>query len=76
MPDLVGRSEDDAINEIVNAGLHVTTINTQAAQPNRERSSPDNAECAVRHAHGGEDRIPRAGQRVFDGQGIGLEVTP
>ena len=33
MPDLVGRSEDDAINEIVNAGLHVPTINTQAAQP-------------------------------------------
>jgi hypothetical protein len=31
MPDLVGRSEDDAINEVVNAGLHVPTINTQAA---------------------------------------------
>ena len=31
MSDLVGRSEDDAINEVVNAGLHVPTINTQAA---------------------------------------------
>jgi eukaryotic-like serine/threonine-protein kinase len=66
MPDLVGRSEDDAINQIVNAGLHVPTISTQQNLP---PGSPSGSRMVVK-------TVPAAGQRVFDGQGISLEVTP
>jgi eukaryotic-like serine/threonine-protein kinase len=66
MPDLLGRSEDDAINEIVNAGLHVPTITTQ---PNPAPGSATGSRVVVK-------TTPAAGQRVFDGQGISLEVTP
>jgi eukaryotic-like serine/threonine-protein kinase len=76
MPDLVGRSEDDAINEAVNAGLHVPTINTAAppAQPigtvpsGAPPAAPSGTRMVVR-------TIPAAGARVFAGQGINLEVT-
>lgn len=76
MPDLVGRSEDDAINEAVNAGLHVPTINTQTApsQPigtvpsGATQAAPSGTRMVVR-------TIPAAGTRVFAGQGISLEVT-
>ena len=71
MPDLVGRSEDDAVSQIVNAGLHVSGIKSQTAPPAQGSSSdavPSGSRMVVR-------TYPAAGQRVFDGQGIGLEVT-
>ncbi len=70
MPDLVGRSEDDAINEAVNAGLHVPTINTQTAPPPQANAQavPSGTRLVVK-------TVPAAGQRVFSGQGISLEVT-
>ena len=70
MPDLVGRGEDDAVDVIVNAGLRVGTIYTQPApapQPNAE-AVPSGTRMVVK-------TTPGAGQRVFQGQGIGLEVT-
>jgi eukaryotic-like serine/threonine-protein kinase len=70
MPDLVGRGEDDAVEVIVNAGLRVGTIFTQPApapQPNPQ-TVPSGTRMVVK-------TTPGAGQRVFQGQGIGLEVT-
>ena len=69
MPDLVGRSEDDAINEIVNAGLHVPTINTQAQPAGVPPATPSATRMVVK-------TVPAAGQRIFEGQPIALEVTP
>jgi eukaryotic-like serine/threonine-protein kinase len=70
MPDLVGRSEDDAVNEIVGAGLRVASISSQPppadADPNA--TIPSGTRMVVR-------TIPAAGQRVYEGQGITLEVT-
>ncbi len=71
MPDLVGRSEDDAINEIVNSGLHVGTIATQptpSGQTNSAGAVPSGTRMVVK-------TIPAAGQRVYQNQGVGLEVT-
>ncbi len=70
MPDLVGRSEDDAVNEIVGAGLHVGRIASQAppADANATEAVPSGTRMVVR-------TIPGAGQRVYEGQGISLEVT-
>jgi len=70
MPDLVGRSEDDAVNEIVEAGLRVSGI---ASQPPPSDSSaaaavPSGTRMVVKTA-------PAAGQRVYQGQGVALEVT-
>jgi eukaryotic-like serine/threonine-protein kinase len=71
MPDLVGRSEDDAINAIVGAGLHVSTIASQPP-PTGESTSP----AAPPSSSGTVVRTtPAAGQRVYEGQGIGLEVA-
>ncbi len=71
MPDLVGRSEDDAIDQIVKGGLRVAGIATQPAPPaeqNASQSVPAGTRMVVK-------TTPAAGQRVFQGQGIGLEVT-
>jgi len=90
MPDLIGLNEDNAVSAIVNAGLHVSGIRTQGTappaaqasstatpqpaaaantpQPNSAQSVPTGTRMVVR-------TYPAAGQRVFDGQGIGLEVT-
>jgi eukaryotic-like serine/threonine-protein kinase len=71
MPDLVGRSEDDAINEIVGAGLHVGTITSQpppAGDSTSPEALPSPSRTVVR-------TTPAAGQRIYGGQGIGLEVT-
>ena len=71
MPDLVGQSEDAAIDRIVNAGLRVAGIATQSAPPaqaNTTQSVPTGTRMVVRTS-------PAAGQRIFLGQGIGLEVT-
>ena len=40
MPDLVGRSEDDAVNAIVGAGLHVGTIASQQLRLARRLRRP------------------------------------
>ena len=71
MPDLVGQSEDAAIEVIVNAGLRVGAITTQSnppAAPNANQSVPAGTRMVVKTA-------PAAGQRVWQGQGIALEVT-
>ncbi len=71
MPDLAGRSTDDAINAIVGAGLKVGRINSQ--EPARTEGAPVSAtpsstRMVVR-------TTPAAGQRVWEGQTISLEVT-
>jgi beta-lactam-binding protein with PASTA domain len=71
MPDLVGSNEDDAVNKIVNAGLKVNSISTQAApatDANATNSLPSGTRMVVK-------TTPGAGQRVFQGQGIALAVT-
>jgi eukaryotic-like serine/threonine-protein kinase len=71
MPDLVGQGEDDAVNQIVGVGLRVSGIQTQpapAGQPGGTQNVPAGTRMVVK-------TYPTAGQRVFDGQGIGLEVT-
>lgn len=71
MPELAGQSEDDAVNVIVNAGLHVSGISSQSAPPpqaNAPQAVPTGTRMVVK-------TIPAAGQRVYQGQGIGLEVT-
>ncbi len=69
MPDLVGQREDSAIDVIVNAGLRVAGISTAApAQANAPQAVPAGTRMVVK-------TTPAAGQRVFQGQGIGLEVT-
>jgi beta-lactam-binding protein with PASTA domain len=76
MPDLVGRSEDDAINEAVDAGLHVPTINTQAPPAQPVGTVPaGTAQAASSGTRMVVRTIPAAGARVFAGQGISLEVT-
>ena len=75
MPDLVGQPEDDAVNDIVGAGLRVSGIKTQAppaAQPNAQPNAAGNVPTGTRMV---VRTYPSAGARVFDGQGIGLEVT-
>ncbi|MGB8770583.1 MAG: PASTA domain-containing protein [Candidatus Korobacteraceae bacterium] len=71
MPDLVGRSEDDAVSEIVGAGFHVAGIASQSLP------AGNNTSAAAAPSPGGMvvRTTPAAGQRVYEGQGIGLEVT-
>jgi len=71
MPDLVGQSEDNAINQIVNAGLRVGTITSQSAaavQGNSGQAVASGTRMVVKTA-------PAAGQRIFEGQPIALQVT-
>jgi eukaryotic-like serine/threonine-protein kinase len=76
MPDLVGHSEDDAVNAIVGAGLHVGTIASQApAAPTTPAADATPAEIPAAPSRTVVRTIPSAGQRVYEGQGIGLEVT-
>jgi hypothetical protein len=59
------------VNAIVNAGLHVSGISTQSApapQANATQAVPTGTRMVIK-------TIPAAGQRVYAGQGIGLEVT-
>ena len=71
MPDLVGRGEDDVVNAIVGAGLHVSTIASQP--PPAGESTPATAPASPSRTV--VRTTPAAGQRVYEGQGIGLEVT-
>lgn len=71
MPDLTNHSEDDAINTIVGAGLKVGSISSESLP-----ASPGDATNLVASGTRMVVRtIPGAGQRVWDGQAISLEVT-
>lgn len=67
MPDLRGRAEDDAINEIVGAGLKVGKISTR-----EDAGSTEFAGISSRRV---TRTIPAAGQRIYEGQFVSLEVT-
>ncbi len=69
MPDLRGRNEDEVVNAIVVAGLRVGQISTQE---NNSGSSDDTATSGARRV---TKTIPAAGQRIYEGQSINLEVT-
>lgn len=71
MPDLIGQSEDDAVNAIVGAGLRVGGIASQSLPP-EDASATDAVASGARMV---VRTTPAAGQRVFEGQGIALEVT-
>ncbi len=71
MPDLVGQGEDAAIDAIVNAGLRVAGIATQSATP----AAQNTAQSVAAGTRMVVKTTPAAGQRVWQGQGIGLDVT-
>jgi beta-lactam-binding protein with PASTA domain len=71
MPDLRGRTEDDAVGTIVGAGLKVGGISSQSA-PGADANSPETLPAGTRIVM---KTVPGAGQRVWDGQAINLEVT-
>jgi len=70
MPELAGQTEDAAIDAIVSAGLRVGSITTQSAPApgSSAESVPAGTRMVVK-------TTPAAGQQVFKGQGIALEVT-
>jgi beta-lactam-binding protein with PASTA domain len=70
MPDLRGRDEDDAVNAIVSAGLRVGQITTEENGPGASANSTSYGARRV------VKTVPGAGQRVYEGQNINLEVTP
>jgi beta-lactam-binding protein with PASTA domain len=74
MPDLLGRSEDDAVNVIVSAGLHVGGIGTQPAPAPQANATAPNSPPPV-PSRTVVKTTPAAGQRIYQGQGIGLLVT-
>ena len=65
MPDLRGRGEDDVINAIVAAGLKVGKISSEATTG---QLGTYGDRRVIR-------TVPAAGQRIFDGQSVNLEVT-
>ncbi len=69
MPDLRGRNEDDAVNAIVSAGLRVGQITTQQNASGTSDGSTTNGSRRVTKT------VPAAGQRIYEGQNIDLEVT-
>ena len=71
VPDLRGRTEDQAINAIISAGLKVGSIRSQAA-PGADASAPETLPAGTRLV---VKTIPGVGQRVWDGQAVNLEVT-
>jgi beta-lactam-binding protein with PASTA domain len=69
MPDLRGRTQSDATRAIEEAGLKVGNVSTQAsADPSAPETMPQGDRLVVRS-------IPGPGQRVYEGQAVGLEVT-
>jgi beta-lactam-binding protein with PASTA domain len=70
MPDLRGRTEDEAVNAIVGAGMKVGSIASQ--QGEGDAISPETLPAGTRMV---VKTVPGAGQRVFEGQGVNLEVT-
>jgi beta-lactam-binding protein with PASTA domain len=85
MPDLTGQNEDNAINEIVNAGLRVGDITSQSAPAAQSPPANANQTAAAPQSNAGQaassgtrtvvKTTPDAGQRVWQGQGIALQVT-
>jgi len=71
VPDLRGRTEDEAINAIVAAGLKVGSISSQAA-PGADAGAPETMPAGTRIV---VRTVPGVGQRVWDGQAVNLEVT-
>jgi beta-lactam-binding protein with PASTA domain len=71
MPDLRGRTEDEAVNAIVGAGMKVGSISSQPPAEG-EASSPETLPAGSRMV---VKTIPGAGQRVYEGQSVNLEVT-
>ncbi len=69
MPDLRGRNEDDVVNTIVSAGLRVGQITTQ------ENASGASDESTTSGSRRVTKTVPAAGQRIYEGQNIDLEVT-
>ena len=71
VPDLRGRTEDDAVNAIVGAGLRVGSITSEPAAEGGENASatlPSGTPMVVK-------TVPAEGQRVWEGQAINLEVA-
>jgi beta-lactam-binding protein with PASTA domain len=71
MPDLRGRTEDDAVNAIVGAGLKAGSITSQPP-PEGDANSPETLPGGTRIV---VKTAPAPGQRVWEGQAINLEVT-
>ena len=71
MPDLRGRTEDEAINAIIGAGLKAGSITSQPP-PDADTNSPETLPGGTRIV---VKTVPGPGQRVWDGQAINLEVT-
>ena len=71
MPDLHGRTEDEAIDAIVGAGMKVGSISSQPP-PGAEADSPETMPAGSRII---VRTVPGAGQRVWEGQTVNLEVT-
>jgi beta-lactam-binding protein with PASTA domain len=71
VPDLRGRSEDEAISVIVTAGLKVGSISRQPP-PGADAGVPETMPSGMRIV---TRTVPGAGQRVWDGQAVNLEVT-
>jgi len=70
MPDLRGRNEDDVISAIVAAGLKVGAISTQQSDSNSPSGLGAYGSRRITRT------IPAAGQRIYEGQSVNLEVTP
>ena len=71
VPDLRGRTEDEAINAIIAAGLKVGSISSQPA-PGADAGTPETMPAGSRIV---VKTVPGVGQRVWDGQAVHLEVT-
>jgi beta-lactam-binding protein with PASTA domain len=71
MPDLRGRTEDEAVAATIAAGLKVGSI---ASQPlnGTDANSPETLPSGTRIV---TQTVPAPGQRIWDGQSIILEVT-
>jgi beta-lactam-binding protein with PASTA domain len=71
MPDLRGRTEDEAVNAIVGASLKVGSISSPPAAEG-DANAPETLPASTRMVM---KTIPGAGQRVYGGQSVNLEVT-
>ncbi len=71
MPDLRGRTQDEAVSAIVGAGLKVGSISSQAAA-DADASAPETMPYGTRVV---TRTVPAAGQRVWEEQTVSLEVT-
>jgi beta-lactam-binding protein with PASTA domain len=71
VPDLRGRTEDDAVAAIIAAGLKVGSITSQPL-PGADANPPETLPSGTRIV---THTVPAPGQRIWDGQSINLEVT-